>query len=203
MCLAVLASSCEKEPDFNKLDSDYVVYTDYSADADFGSYKTYFMPDSILEAGSSNKATYWSDENALQLIGEIESKMNERGYQRLGKEEKDNAELGLQVTYVAETNRVITGGGYYGGWWDYGFWGPWWDSWYYSYPISYSYDTGTIIMELIDLTKKDVNSTSNRLSVIWYANAQGYRYSSQRANMQLMLNAIDQAFEQSQYIKKQ
>lgn len=200
-CTALLAVSCEKEPDFDKLDSDYVVYTDYAKETDFSKFQTYFLPDSILEAGSSNKATFWKDENALDLIGVIESEMNERGYQRLTKpEEKDIADLGIQVTYIAETNQVITGGGYYGGWWDYGFWGPWWDSWYYSFPISYSYDTGTIIIEMLDCTQKDSSTNKRKLPVIWYANGQGYRYTSPRANQQLLINSIEQAFAQSQYI---
>lgn len=200
-CTALLVVSCEKEPDFEKLDSNYVVYTDYNQDTDFSKFQTYFLPDSILEANSSNKATFWKDENALDLISVIESEMNERGFQRLTKpEEKDIADLGVQITYIAETNQVITGGGYYGGWWDYGFWGPWWDSWYYSFPISYSYDTGTIIIEMLDCTQKDSSSNRNRLPVIWYANGQGYRYTSPRANQQLLIEAIEQAFKQSQYI---
>lgn len=201
-CLAVFAVSCEKDPDLNKLDSNYVVYTDYDKDANFGSYNTFFLPDSILEAGSSNHASYWKDENALSIIDEVSTIMQERGYQRItDADQKDNADLGLQLTYVTQTNQVITGG-YWGGWWDYGYWGPWWDSWYYSYPISYSYDTGTLIMEMVDLTRQEGDTTKRRLPIIWYVNAEGYSYNSSRTNMALILNAVDQAFAQSQYIKK-
>lgn len=165
-CLAVFAVSCEKDPDLNKLDSNYVVYTDYDKDANFGSYNTFFLPDSILEAGSSNHASYWKDENALSIIDEVSTIMQERGYQRItDAEQKNNADLGLQLTYVTQTNQVITGG-YWGGWWDYGYWGPWWDSWYYSYPISYSYDTGTLIMEMVDLTRQEGDTTKRRLPII-------------------------------------
>lgn len=201
LCLAFLVVSCEKEPDFDQLKSNYVVYTDYSKDADFSKFQTYFLPDSILEAGSSNHTSFWKDDNALEIISEIEYLMNERGYQRLPlPEEKEEADLGIQVTYIAETNQVITGGGYYGGWWDYGYWGPWWDSWYYPFPVSYSYDTGTLIIEMVDCTGNDDTSEKRRLPVIWYANAQGYRYSSPRANQLLLIDAVNQAFKQSQYI---
>ena len=50
-CLLLGLSACEKDPDMNQLDADLVVYTDYYKDADFGGYKTYFLPESILEAG--------------------------------------------------------------------------------------------------------------------------------------------------------
>lgn len=200
-CSAFLVLSCEKEPDFDQLKSNYVVYTDYSEETDFTKFQTYFLPDSILEAGSSNHTSFWKDDNAMEIIEEIEFIMNERGYRRLTlPEDKENADLGLQVTYIAETNQVITGGGFYGGWWDYGYWGSWWDSWYYPFPVSYSYDTGTLIIELLDCTGDGDSSVKRRLPVVWYANAQGYRYSSPRANQQLLLDAVNQAFAQSQYI---
>ena len=65
-CLLLGLSACEKDPDMNQLDADLVVYTDYDKDADFGGYKTYFLPDSILEAGG-HRATYWKDENAKPM----------------------------------------------------------------------------------------------------------------------------------------
>lgn len=199
--LALFAVSCEKEPDFGQLDSDYVVYTDYAKDTDFSKYQTYFLPDSILEASSSNRSSYWKDDYALEIIGEVEGIMNERGFQRLtAPEDKDIADLGIQVTYIGETNQVITGGGYFGGWWDYGYWGPWWDSWYYSFPVSYSYETGTLIIEMLDCTANDGSTASKRLPVIWYANGQGYKYSSPRVNQQMLLDVVNQAFMQSQYI---
>ena len=53
-------------------------------------------------------------------------------------------------------------------------------------------------MEMIDLSD---NGTENaKLPVIWYANASGYQYNSWY-NIQLMTDAIGQAFEQSPYIQ--
>lgn len=69
--LALLAS-CEKDPDIEKLDGDLAVYTDYAPDADFGSFDTYYLPDSILEV-NGNRATFWKDENSDKIISEIES----------------------------------------------------------------------------------------------------------------------------------
>lgn len=44
-----------------------VVYTDYDSETDFSKFQTYFLPDSILEAGSHH-ATYWKDENAQNSL---------------------------------------------------------------------------------------------------------------------------------------
>lgn len=190
-------SACEKEPDMEELDADLVVYTDYDKDADFGEYQTYFLPDSILEAGG-HKVSYWKDENALSIINTIAEEMESRGYKRItDPEKKEEASVGVQVSYVAQTTQVITGG-YWGGWWDFGFWGPW-SGWYYPYPISYSYDTNTLIMEMVNLTAKEENKSKD-LPVIWYASASGFQYSGQ-FNQVLLKDAVKQAFEQSPYIK--
>ena len=183
-CLMFALASCEKDPDMSELDTDLTVYTDYDSSADFGSYKTYFLPDSILEAGG-HKATYWKDENAMKIIKAVESQMNERGYTRLtDPEDKDNADLGIQLSYVDESYQVVSGG-YFGGWWDYGYWGPWWGGWYYPYPVTYTYSTNTLVMEMVDLTGD---------------NASGAQYSGMY-NLQLLVNSVEQAFKQSEYIQ--
>lgn len=196
-CLLLGLSACEKDPDMNKLDADLVVYTDYDKDADFGSYKTYFLPDSILEAGGY-RATYWKDENAKAILNKVAEEMEDRGYTRiLDPEKKDEASVGVQLSYVAQTTQVITGG-YWGGWWGYGFWGPW-SGWYYPYPVSYSYNTNTLVMEMVDLSAGSDGTTKN-LPVVWYASASGFQYSGQ-FNQKMLQNAVVQAFEQSPYIK--
>ena len=99
---------------------------------------------------------------------------------------------------------MITGGGYwgdpFGGWWSSGFWGPWWSGWYYSYPVTYSYDTNTLVMEIVDLTDKSEDGTQKKLPVVWDASASGFQYNNSKINMQLLLNGVDQAFNQSTYI---
>ena len=195
-CLMFALASCEKDPDMSELDTDLTVYTDYDSSADFGSYKTYFLPDSILEAGG-HKATYWKDENAMNIIKAVESQMNERGYTRLtDPEDKDNADLGIQLSYVDESYQVVSGG-YFGGWWDYGYWGPWWGGWYYPYPVTYTYSTNTLVMEMVDLTG---DSDGKNIPVLWYANASGAQYSGMY-NLQLLVNSVEQAFKQSEYIQ--
>lgn len=197
-CLLLGLSACEKDPDMNKLDADLVVYTDYDKDADFGSYKTYFLPDSILEAGSY-RATYWKDENAKAILNKVVEEMNNRGYTRiLDPEKKDEASVGVQLSYVAQTTQVTTVGGYWGGWWDYGFWGPW-SGWYYPYPVTYSYNTNTLVMEMVDLSA-GTSSTTKSLPVVWYASASGFQYSGQ-FNQRMLQDAVVQAFDQSPYIK--
>lgn len=195
MTLAVV--SCEKDPDMGQLDNDMVVYTDYDNQTDFSKFQTYFLPDSILEVGS-HRAVYWKDENAQKLIKAVESEMNSRGYQRItDPEQKNTADLGVQLSYIAQTTTVVSGG-YWGGWWDYAYWGPWWGGWYYPYTVSYSYNTNSLIMEMVDLSESGTENA--KLPVVWYSKASGYQYNSQY-DILLMNDAISQAFEQSPYIQ--
>ena len=130
--------------------------------------------------------------------------MNLRGYQR--SEKKESADLGIQLTYV-ETNTQVTGwvGGGWGwdSWWSPSFWGPYWGGgWYYPYPVSYSYSTGTMVMEMVDLRNAPVDETTQtQLPVIWQAVSSGLLSSSNHFNLQLVERAIDQSFTQSPYIQ--
>ena len=49
---AIAFVSCEKDPDMDKLDSKYLVYTNYDTKADFKAFETYYLPDSILVIGN-------------------------------------------------------------------------------------------------------------------------------------------------------
>lgn len=200
-CMALTLAACEKDPDMNQLDADLVVYTDHDNNAAFDGYKTYFLPDSILEAGGY-KASYWKDENAKALVDAVAQQMDSRGYTRLtDPEKKDQADVGVQLSYVAQTNHVVPYPSY-GGWWDYGFWGPWWGGWYYPYPVSYSYDTQTMLIEMVDLTKKDTSEVKKQdIPVVWYVSMSGFMYGNGRVNQQLLLDGVNQAFEQSPYIQ--
>ena len=60
-------------------------------------------------------------------------------------------------SFTRQTTQIIGtggwyGGGWYNGWWGPGYWGPYWNDWYYPYPVTYSYNTGTLIMEMVNLT---------------------------------------------------
>ena len=40
--------ACEKDPDLSKLDNEYLVFTNYDKQADFASFTTYYLPDSVM-----------------------------------------------------------------------------------------------------------------------------------------------------------
>lgn len=99
--LAVFALvSCEKDPDMDKLDNEYLVFTSHDTSTKFNDFSTYYIPDSILIIGDKKDPEYWKDENAQIIINAFKTKMNAAGYTAAN---KDEADLGLQVSYVAST----------------------------------------------------------------------------------------------------
>ena len=47
---AIAFVSCEKDPDMDKLDGKYLVYTNYDTKADFKAFETYYRIASLLSA---------------------------------------------------------------------------------------------------------------------------------------------------------
>ena len=102
--VAVLAA-CQKEPSLSKLDDDYVVFTDYDKSADFGEYLTYYMPDSVLLITNNEKATYWTNEDADYILETFADNMAARGFTLV--DSKEDADLGLQVSYIEDVRYFV------------------------------------------------------------------------------------------------
>jgi len=199
--------SCQKDPDTSKLDNDFPVSTNYDKSAVFSSYATFYIPDSVLVLDGNQTSRYWTDDNADRVVAAFVRNMESRGYTQVNN--RDSADLGLQVSYVEDVNYIYSGG-YYDDpywWWGYpGYWGPgyWggWGGWYYPYTVGYSYAVGSLLAEMVDLDTAVAVDESSKLSVIWTAYMSGLLSGSSNFNNQLAVSAIDQAFAQSPYIKR-
>jgi len=196
----IALTACEKEPDTDKLDNHYLVYTDYDKGTNFEALMTYYVPDSILYINNGDKKEYWRGDAAEAVRMEFIENMNEH-YVRV--DNIEDADIGLQLSYVAST---YTFAGYGGGdpwwygypyYWTPGYWGGYWGGWYYSYPIIYSYTTGSIIGEMVNLSVTD----SKKLPVIWSTYISGILNSQGKLNLQKTEAAIHQAFKQTSVLK--
>ncbi len=201
LLLILLAlASCQKDPDTSELSGNFFVYTGYDTSENFGDFETYYLPDSILLITSSKTPTYWKDERAQLLLSTVISNMDNCGYVRVA--DKEDADLGIQLSYIESTYYFTNYSNPYW-WWDYpgywypGYWGNWWGGWYYPYAVTYNYTTGSMLMEMIKL-----DTEAKKLPIIWNAYMSGLLYSSSNINIKLAANAIDQAFEQSSYLEK-
>lgn len=201
---ALLATACEKLPDTDQLDDDYLVYTNYDADTDFEKFSTFYVPDSVLIIdNSSNKPKYLYATPASDIIiANFVKGMESAGYVRT--DDKAVADLGLQISYIEDTYRFRYFNDYpwwygYPWYWNYGYWGNW-GGWYWPYNITYSYTTGSVLGELVDLTESP--EISKTLRVVWTCYITGLLNGNGSLNTTDVQSSIDQAFTQSPYLKK-
>ncbi|MBE6306147.1 MAG: DUF4136 domain-containing protein [Bacteroidaceae bacterium] len=205
--LALAFIACQKNPDFNELSSDLIVYTNYDKSATFGEYQTYAIPDSILILDDKEKPSYYAadDPRTIAIVRAINSEMKTRGYIEV--DNNADADIGIQVSYVKDTNTIISYASTNPYWWygyDYywpgSYWNPYWYGWgpSYAYPISYTYTIGSLIIEMIAI--EDANPTTKKIPVIWTAYMAGI-LSSNQMNINRTVSGIYQAFEQSSYIR--
>ena len=199
---AVAFCACQKEPSTSSLHKDYLVYTAHDTDVDFAAFDTYYIPDSILLIGSADKTEYWKDANALEIVNTVVGRMNAAGYTRT--DDKDMANLGLQLSYVQKVTYFV-GYDYPYWWWYYpyywtpGYWGDW-AGWHYPYSVYYGYTAGSLLVEMMNLEADQ--ESGKKLPVIWDSFIGGLLTSSEELNQQRTVDAVQQAFDQSPYLKK-
>jgi hypothetical protein len=194
--LSVAFASCQQEPTLDGLYQDYMVYTDVDQQVDFTALDTFYLPDSILLFGKSGRSEYWKDTEAQQILTALSSELEARNFTRTT--DKSEAHLGVQVSYIEQVTYYVGYNEPYW-WWNYPYyWSPnyWgnWSGWYYPYEVYYGYTSGSMIIEMVNLSSTQRNG---KLPIVWNSFIGGLLTSSQYVNLQRTLTAIDQAFEQS------
>lgn len=195
-----ILTSCFKNPDFDKLQYELVVATDYDDEADFKSYNTYYISDTIVTITDDPNDSIIVGETARTIVNHIKSQMSARGYEFVTLDQ--NPDLGM-ITSVIQTKNL--GSVCSGWWWGYpGYYPPyWWGypgyGYYYPFCSYYTYDIGTLNIELFDLQNAEDNQN---LRVLWGAINFGILSSYEQTNINRAKDAIDQAFDQSPYIQK-
>ena len=192
-----LLASCQKDPDIDKLDNNYIVYTNYDNGTDFNELNTFHIIDSILIINNEEKATYWNNANSEKIITAYSNELKSAGYTQV--ESIDAADIILQLSYVNTTYyfNAYAGGpwwNFYPGYWNWGGWG-----WYYPYSFTYNYSTGSIIGELVNT--KAPNAQNDKLTVVWNSYICGL-LDGNSLSLSRTMDAIKQAFAQSPYLFK-
>lgn len=165
---------------------------------------TYAMPDKIVVDAKRDDDGDWIPEYMPQAIAEevlaqIETNMTALGWKRLdnigapypdGVADED-ADVVLTPAAIKSTTYFYS---YWYDWW-YG-WGGYWGWYYPPYVTISSYTTGSMIMTIAD---PHVESPINSSQAAWVAVANGLFTGAYDINR--VKNGIDQAFEQSPYLK--
>lgn len=205
ICALVLLNSCYRSPDLGNLSSELVVATEVDLEADFSTYTTYYLSDTIhIVTNKINQDSIMVPPASRGIIDEIISNMTNRGY-TLTQDPQDvineTVDLAIAPAIIRVTN---TGQTCSGGWWGGypGYYPPWgWGGggYYYPYCSTYKYDTGTLSIEMGDLNNKDA---AGRTPSVWNSASFGVLSSYEQTNLDRAARSVEQAFEQSAYIQK-
>ena len=167
-----------------------VVYTNYDDQFDFSSKGTYSIPDKVVKVTGAlidgDVPEFVQEPQNSQMLQQINGNMSELGWTKI----EDPANADLVLFPAVWTNTTV----YY--WYNYWCWYyPYYCGWGWGYPSVSSYTTGTLVMTLV----ADGENYIDPLRV-WTAAANGLLSGSY--NTTRVIRAIDQAFEQSPYLKK-
>lgn len=205
----VMGSCHPKGPEFvEELD---LVITSYNPQFNFSSLKTYVLLDTVVHirdrSNASSNVLLRRDLDPF-IISQVINNLNQRGYTRLTDfADGQKPDVVVQVSALSTTNV----GAYtqYNDWWDYWGWYPGWSSFspymgdgWSSYPIQttsyYSYETGTLRIDMIDLSSPD--PTNKQVPIVWTAAFRGV-LTGNAADLQSRLGpGISKAFQQSPYL---
>lgn len=194
---ALLISSCRKEPLNDMTEEESRIYvTNYDEQADFTSYKTFSIVDSVAVISNRDAKKERTDYD-IKLLASIKANLIAKGYTEVDR----NADPDLAVN-VSRINSTSTSVGYYPGYWsawpgywDPGYWGyPGWDYYFPPYYSVWQYNEKSVAIDMLDLkTPKD----NNQLTAVWNAMLRGTGVWNS-ANIDTMIKAV---FDQSTYLK--
>ncbi len=218
--MTLLEIGCNTYPAANDQINDFdIVYTSYDEAVNFSLYTTYALPSKIIMINEdTSNATYLEDENPeqAQLIrSSVERKMQEKGYTLIQIDSSNIPDLILNVGILnAEVQGVYADDC---SWYNYPYYWNWYPNWGWeigwtwdSYPCwgydYYSYNVGSLTMDLVDVDATIVdacaNSNSCTLAVIWKGIVRGLLEGEQNDLNERIQNGVEQAFDQSTYLKK-
>ncbi len=197
-----LFTSCRKEPATDQLAETFTVLTNRDPGADFSSYSTFFLSDTITYINDNPYDSILTGPGAGNLASSVRNELISRGFSSVPLD--SSPDLAVQLTIIENTD-------YYSAVYPVGYWwgAPgYFDPFYYgyNYPYTYGYyvqnysvSSGAVICELIDL--KNANQ-QQALRIIWEATLLGAFEGSENYNINRSIAGFQQAFRQSPYLKK-
>ena len=185
-----------------------IVGTFYDTDADFSSFNTFVMPDSIVQLGDPDSPGYIELDlsNQDEILDQIRSNFMDLGYVEEPDPVNNEPDVVILVEVVAQKTYVLytyPPGGWWGGWgwypWYPGWgWGPGWGPGYPYPPVGVqSYPEGTLIVDMLDAGK--IGLGDQEIPSVWLGVLNGLLYETNNPNR--VSDGIDQMFTQSQYLK--
>lgn len=202
--LALGITACAREPEVADLVKNMVVETRYDVeevdgtDNVFNDYSTFVLREDTMGFVSTYSLDTILLDNPSTIVDFVESTIDrvgqnaeEKGYTRVEADENPDFAIKIVVLENFSFFQTVSYPGYYSGY--YGYYGG-----YYG-PVVNTYTSNfvTLVIEVVDIK----HSVDNKYKVIWSAYI-GDLLSSVDRKVKL-LEAVDQAFEQSPYFSKE
>lgn len=180
----VVLQSCYPGDELTYSDTD-IVATFYDKEADFSTKLTYAMPDTIYRLDDEGNPIVDVGANDQNIIDKVKDELEGYGFT----EAATPAAADVIVFSVITTTSWVSGGCYYD-WW-YGWWYPYYG---WCYPVYYTYDTGTLLIAMLD------NDATEARTGLWVAAMNGLLGDSNAGTLSRVSAGIEQAFSQSPYL---
>jgi hypothetical protein len=186
-----------------------VVVTRYDEDENFQRFTTYFIEDTIIQLGDPESSDYIpldiTREDMDRIIGQVRTNMEAYSYTAIDDPITTVPDVAIFIEVIAERKTVIyTYPGYgwgWGGWWGgYPGWGPGWGGWYPPSVGGYTYPVGTVLVNYIDVNGIVREDGKTFVPTPWLGILNGLLYETSAGDARVT-NAIDQMFDQSQYLR--
>ena len=190
--LALFMSSCYPEGADTVEDYD-VAITNYDKGADFSSFSTFAIPDTIVYFANDKNAKldHQFDEQIIQVVTDNFIK---RGYTKV--ENPETASFIVTVSAFSNINYSYYIDNWYNNWnWYWGWWpGGAFNPYYPWYPVSvYAYQSGSVVIDMISTTAR----SDNKVNVIWSGIADGLLQGTQQSIINRVNTQLNQCFVQS------
>ena len=206
LSLTVAIAGCYPGSGSFTADETDIVATVYDTTANFQSNKTFVVPDTVVhieDPDESNPVTIPRVNDNL-MISTVKENLRALGYTELQNPSENNLPdvfVTIQITATEWTGYVSYP---WWGWWGWyppypPGWGPGWGPTYPCCTSVYRYTTGTILLDMIDVSEADNSGQS--LPLPWNAALNGVAAGG--TNAARIKARIDQAFGQSPYLEVQ
>lgn len=200
--LAVALVGCYPEG-LEYVDEADIVFTNYDNTFDFGTVKTYSMPDRIVEITDATidddeEPEYVDDEYADVILTSLDQNLAALGWQKVDK--NNNPDVVILPTVNTTTNIYMYYDWWYWGWYYPGYypgWGWYYPGYYYP-PYITGYRSGSL---LVQLTRPESTGLKAKIAVPWLAIVNGLLEGGTESINDRIQTTMDQAFIQSPYLK--
>lgn len=193
------AGGCNLYPDSETRVEDLdIVVTHYDKSNDFSQNLTYTIVDEVVEVDDDTTNPPDVITNSSLIIQQIDANMQALGYEKIP---DNNIEVpDVRITAVATS--TTTWFYYYYYYWDYWYWWGYYPCCSYyppAYPVVESYTTGTVVMQMAQFNGV---ASGDSVRTVWTGVINGLLNEDTQTNLKTRIkSSIDEAFEQSPYLK--